>query len=147
MRWVNICIFKLILELSCEFADRQHMSSRYVFGSQVLCWKLSALSRRFWVWGGLVWLGVTPAFPLRINHSFLCVTATSSMCFCHCIRLGSLREGPVAYSDLYPSAWPSACMVHSRHLLSVRWTEMCFSFWGGLPYELTEGDIICVFSQ
>lgn len=38
-----------------------------------------------------------------------------------------------------PSAW-YAC----RHLVNVK----CgFFLLGGLPYELTEGDIICVFSQ
>lgn len=88
-----------------------------------------------------------PSFSLKVNHSFFCITAAFSVCVCHYIRLGSLREGPVAYSDLHTSAWPSACVVHSGHLVSVCWTEMCFSLWGGLPYELTEGDIICVFSQ
>ena len=60
-----------------------------------------------------------PSFSLKVNHSFFCITAAFSVCVCHYIRLGSLREGPVAYSDLHPSAWPSACVVHSRHLVSV----------------------------
>lgn len=36
-------------------------------------------------------------------------------------------------------------MVLRRHLVNIKLT--CLSLLGGLPYELTEGDIICVFSQ
>lgn len=91
--------------LAVEFVDKEHMISRYVYGIQVLCWKLSALSRRFWVWGGLVWLGVALIFPLRVNHCFFCTTATSSMCFCDCIRLWVLGGQALLFTLLCtPSA-------------------------------------------
>lgn len=89
------------------------LEAKFCAGNYLLC------PEDFGCEGGLVWLGVIPAFPLKVNHSFFCITAAFSVCVCHYIRLGSLREGPVAYSDLHTSAWPSACVVHSGHLVSV----------------------------
>lgn len=89
------------------------LEAKFCAGNYLLC------PEDFGCEGGLVWLGVIPAFPLKVNHSFFCITAAFSVCVCHYIRLGSLREGPVAYSDLPPSALPTVCMVRSGHLVSV----------------------------